>query len=239
MAGEREKPSGISRIRAHGEEMSKRRAILRDQALKQGLRQYPARYSRVWVGEEHKEGVIPERFFLEDYMDTGTPPSLEEFRFKLPITTTTELIDALRTLDAFYYGTVDIVNYARHGVYGLIDYLEKFDQIHPGSQESKPSKEVIKSVSLPTERVLYKDRIVSNPEILVGKPTIRGTRLSVELVLGYLAGNFDTNELKSAYPGITDEDIKACLGYVHALVAGDLKQLRRHRRKGIPFFTED
>lgn len=91
-------------------------------------------------------------------------------------------------------------------------------------------------IPLPGERVLYKDRIVSNPEILVGKPTIKGTRLSVEAVLGYLAGNLDFNDLKEAFPRLTDEDLKACLGYAQALVAGDLKQLRRYKRRGIPFF---
>lgn len=97
-----------------------------------------------------------------------------------------------------------------------------------------------KDVTFPLaeERTLFGERIVSNPDILVGKPTIKGTRLSVEAVLGHLAGNPDFNDLREAYPGLSNDDVKECLGYAHALVTGELKQLRRHRRRGVPFFTE-
>ena len=60
-----------------------------------------------------------------------------------------------------------------------------------------------------------------DPEILVGKPTIRGTRISVELVLCHLAGNLDLDDLFRAYPRLTPDDVKACLAFA-------AKQVRRH-----------
>jgi len=60
------------------------------------------------------------------------------------------------------------------------------------------------------------DRIISDPAILGGKPTIKGTRISVELVLEYLAEA--PEELYEAFPHITPEDVKACLEYAHKLV---------------------
>ena len=57
------------------------------------------------------------------------------------------------------------------------------------------------------------ERIVVDPEILAGKPVIRGTRLSVELILGLLAAGQSENELLANYPGLTREDILACLSY--------------------------
>ena len=65
------------------------------------------------------------------------------------------------------------------------------------------------------------DRIVVDPNILVGKPTIRGTRISVELVLEALARDFDVLTLMEAYPRLTREDIQACLEYAQVLVEGE------------------
>jgi len=60
----------------------------------------------------------------------------------------------------------------------------------------------------------YADRIVQNPDILVGKPVIKGTRISVELVLAKLAANPDVSELIADYPRLTREDVQACLAEV-------------------------
>lgn len=72
-----------------------------------------------------------------------------------------------------------------------------------------------------TEYPRYRDRIVVDPEIMVGKPVIRGTRIPVELVLKRLAQNPDLDEPLEAYPRLTIEDIKACLEYAQALVEGE------------------
>jgi uncharacterized protein (DUF433 family) len=61
-------------------------------------------------------------------------------------------------------------------------------------------------------------RIVVDPEIMVGKPVVRGTRIPVELVLQKLASNLDIEGLLIDYPRLTREDIKACIEY--AGVAG-------------------
>lgn len=59
----------------------------------------------------------------------------------------------------------------------------------------------------------WKDRIVTDPDILVGKPTIKGTRISVELILGWLANGWTHEQVIEAYPHITNEDIQAALAY--------------------------
>src|SRR5215475_11048946 len=56
------------------------------------------------------------------------------------------------------------------------------------------------------------DRIVVDPEVLAGKPLIRGTRLAVELVLELLAAGQSENQILANYPGLTRDDI-ACLAY--------------------------
>ncbi|MEL7072110.1 MAG: DUF433 domain-containing protein [Cyanobacteria bacterium J06581_3] len=53
-------------------------------------------------------------------------------------------------------------------------------------------------------------RITLNPDILIGKPIIRGTRLSVEFIIDLLAQGWDTDEILRNYPGISAEDIQAC-----------------------------
>ena len=64
----------------------------------------------------------------------------------------------------------------------------------------------------------YKDRIVTDPKIMVGKPVVRGTRIPVEHVLGRLAENPDLTELFAAYPELTREDVRACLHYAQNAV---------------------
>ena len=71
---------------------------------------------------------------------------------------------------------------------------------------------------MPIERTNYQDRIVQDPNIMVGKPVVRGTRIPVEVVIGKLAENPDLDDLFTAYPRLTIEDVKACLTYANALV---------------------
>ena len=54
-------------------------------------------------------------------------------------------------------------------------------------------------------------RIVLDPDIMVGKPVIRGTRLTVEYILGLLAHGATEREILDEYQGLTGEDIQACL----------------------------
>ena len=68
---------------------------------------------------------------------------------------------------------------------------------------------------------MYESRIVVDPEIMAGKPVIRGTRIPVELVLKRLAQDLDLPTLFASYPRLTEEDVKACLEYAGALVSGE------------------
>jgi uncharacterized protein (DUF433 family) len=63
----------------------------------------------------------------------------------------------------------------------------------------------------------WPDRIVVDPEILAGKPVVRGTRLAVEFILELLAAGQSEIEILSSYPGLTHEDILACLAYASYL----------------------
>ena len=57
------------------------------------------------------------------------------------------------------------------------------------------------------------ERIVLDPRILAGKPVVRGSRLAVEFIVGLLADGWSQEEVLSNYPGLTREDILACLSY--------------------------
>ena len=59
----------------------------------------------------------------------------------------------------------------------------------------------------------WRDRIVVDPEILVGKPVIKGTRLAVEFIIGLLAQGWNEADILRNYPGLTRQDIQACLAY--------------------------
>jgi uncharacterized protein (DUF433 family) len=54
-------------------------------------------------------------------------------------------------------------------------------------------------------------RIVLNPKVMVGKPTVKGTRLTVEYILNLLAHGTTVGEVLEEYEGVTQEDIQACL----------------------------
>ncbi len=57
------------------------------------------------------------------------------------------------------------------------------------------------------------ERITANPQILGGKPIIRGTRISVEFILDLLASDVSEDEILEDYPHLTKDDIHACLKY--------------------------
>ena len=59
----------------------------------------------------------------------------------------------------------------------------------------------------------FLNRIEINPKVMVGKPVIKGTRLSVDFILGLLAQGWSESEILRNYPGITSADIRACLAY--------------------------
>ncbi|MCO6436093.1 MAG: DUF433 domain-containing protein [Phycisphaerae bacterium] len=58
-----------------------------------------------------------------------------------------------------------------------------------------------------------RDRIIVHPDILVGKPVIKGTRRAVEFIVELLANGWTQKEVLNNYPGLTAEDVQACLAY--------------------------
>ncbi len=67
----------------------------------------------------------------------------------------------------------------------------------------------------------WKNRITIDPAVLVGKPVIRGLRISVEHVLRALAGGIPANELLSEHPELQPEDLTACLAYAADMIAAE------------------
>lgn len=63
----------------------------------------------------------------------------------------------------------------------------------------------------------WQERIAVDPEVLAGKPAIRGTRIAVEFVLELLAAGQPEGEILENYPGLEREDILACLSYASYL----------------------
>lgn len=59
----------------------------------------------------------------------------------------------------------------------------------------------------------WRERIVCDPDILLGKPVVNGTRLSVELILGWLAQGWTQEMLIESYPQLSREDVLAALAY--------------------------
>ncbi len=59
----------------------------------------------------------------------------------------------------------------------------------------------------------WRDRIVVNEKILVGKPVIKGTRIGVDVILGFLAQGWTEQQILENYPQLKREDIRAALEY--------------------------
>lgn len=59
----------------------------------------------------------------------------------------------------------------------------------------------------------WKDRIEVNPTVLVGKPIIKGTRISVELILDRMADGWTMEDVLASYPHISREDVLAALSF--------------------------
>ncbi len=64
-------------------------------------------------------------------------------------------------------------------------------------------------------------RISLAPDVLVGKPVIRGTRLSVEFVIGLMADGWSEADILGNYPGVTHDDVIACLAYARDTLSSE------------------
>ena len=63
------------------------------------------------------------------------------------------------------------------------------------------------------------ERVVVNPDLCNGKPVVRGTRITAQTVLEFLAAGDSVEEVLEEYPSLTREDVQACLDYASKLMA--------------------
>jgi len=66
------------------------------------------------------------------------------------------------------------------------------------------------------------ERIVIDPDICHGKPTIKGTRIMVSNVLSLLAGGYTIPQILEYYPELSEEDVKAALEYAAAVIEEEI-----------------
>lgn len=78
------------------------------------------------------------------------------------------------------------------------------------------------------------DRIVVDPSICSGKPTIRGTRIMVKNILGMVAGGHTVFRIIDTYPGLTNDDVTAALEYANQVIDEE-KLIPRPWPPGHPF----
>jgi uncharacterized protein (DUF433 family) len=64
----------------------------------------------------------------------------------------------------------------------------------------------------------WRDRIATDPQVLAGNPTVKGTRAAVEQVIELLAQGWPEADILKAFPRLTREDILACLAYAGAVL---------------------
>ncbi|MCY4489499.1 MAG: DUF433 domain-containing protein [Deltaproteobacteria bacterium] len=64
----------------------------------------------------------------------------------------------------------------------------------------------------------WHDRIVVDSKIMVGKPVVRGTRLTVEFIIDLLAQGWNETDILDNYPSLSSQDVRACLHYAGELL---------------------
>jgi uncharacterized protein (DUF433 family) len=74
------------------------------------------------------------------------------------------------------------------------------------------------TIRLVTEEHVMDDRIVVDPNICSGKPTVRGTRIMVKNILGMVAGGYTMAGIIEAYPELTNNDVTAALKYASQVI---------------------
>ena len=67
----------------------------------------------------------------------------------------------------------------------------------------------------------WRNRIVADTDVLVGKPVIKGTRISVELVMDLLAAGYTPDQIRQQYDHLTSDDIHACLAYAREVIGSE------------------
>lgn len=65
---------------------------------------------------------------------------------------------------------------------------------------------------------MWKDRIIFEKSIALGKPIIKGTRITVDFVLDLMSNGWSYDDIKENYPQLTSQDIRACLEYASSVI---------------------
>lgn len=74
------------------------------------------------------------------------------------------------------------------------------------------------------------DRITASPDIMQGKPCVRGMRITVGLVVNLVANGMTTQQILAEYPNLEEDDVRQCLKYAAALVEERTIDLRGTHR---------
>ncbi len=69
---------------------------------------------------------------------------------------------------------------------------------------------------------MYFERITIDPKVMLGKPCIKGTRITVELILEKLAGGATVEWILDGYPHIKREDVLEAIQYAHAVLTNEV-----------------
>ncbi len=67
----------------------------------------------------------------------------------------------------------------------------------------------------------YKNYLEANTNVMMGKPVIKGTRITVEIVLKKMAEGASVNDIKTMYQGLSSEQIQACIEYAYDVIANE------------------
>jgi uncharacterized protein (DUF433 family) len=98
-----------------------------------------------------------------------------------------------------------------------------FKKMGPWNSLRHKAKMVVARYSLnPLRKVQImstQDRIEMNPKVMLGKPVIRGTRITVEIILRKLGEGASHRELLEAYPNLTERDIQSAITYAAEVLA--------------------
>ncbi len=68
----------------------------------------------------------------------------------------------------------------------------------------------------------YENIIVRNPKIMLGKPTIKGTRITVDLIVRKIASGFTIEDILQAYPHLNSDQVKAALEYAADMISSEI-----------------
>jgi len=92
-----------------------------------------------------------------------------------------------------------------------VEACRRYGEMLEQQRREEMARTIVKRT--PAKVADWRDRIVCDPRILVGKPTIKGTRISVELVTDRLAGGWTVADVLDEYSHLRAEDIDACVKY--------------------------